>query len=230
MRKNVQTPLPLSQAPDVIWSHRTVGMSGVELITLTRDGRDQEYLFSLIDGSMNSDAQLEQLAVDAALLIERMQWYTQAAALLAELRRHIEHGREGDPFLILPNATQRELLDELVRLADEAVPPFDPSRPIYHLTGGNNLDVAADLATGFPTLCRDAGAAMVRPGCTEGYYDQGIGAWNLYLQLPEGLTLDAWVRALAQRWNNAFADEMMGVEISCGDERVVRDFLHERLV
>lgn len=221
---------PTTTEPSETWTRRGVGLTGVELITITpSSGRDRDYLFSLIDGAMNSEAQLDQLAVDAALLITRMEWYNQAASLLIELSRHVISGRDGVPFMVLPNDSQRDLLDELVRLADLACPPFDPSRPVYEIDAGNNMDVEADVASGFPTMCMDAGAEMVRPGCADGYYNYGRGAWSLRLQLPEGTTLDAWMRALAHLWRERIGEESMGIEISLGDERVLREHLQALL-
>ena len=224
---NVQTPLPLTQTLSEIWSHRTVGMTGVELITITRNGRDQEYLFSLIDGSMNSEAQIEGLAIDAATLITRMDWYREAVPLLVELARHVADRRDGSAFISLPTATESDLCRDLRRLADVAIPPFDPGRPVYAVIGANGLDVAADIATGFHVLCLDAGAAMVRPACSDGFYDEGHGCWRISMQMKDDVTLDAWVRALAALWREAFDDIAMGVEVGDGEQRLLRDDLQD---
>lgn len=65
--------LPMApHLPRETWSHRTVGMGGVELITLHDGAYDREYLFSLIDGALNSDQQLDQLAVDVHEVVERL--------------------------------------------------------------------------------------------------------------------------------------------------------------
>lgn len=168
-----------------------------------------------------------RLAIDAAMLITRMDWYRAAVPLLAELARHVTDGRDGRAFISLPTATESDLCRDLRRLADAAILPFDPEKSVYTVIGANNMDVAADIATGFHMLCLDAGAAMVRPACSDGFYDEGHGCWRISMQLKDGVTLDQWVRALAALWREAFDDIAMGVEVGDGAQRLLRADLQD---
>jgi hypothetical protein len=189
-------------------------MSGVELLTVTpSSGHEREYLFSLIDGSMNSDAQLEQLGVDAGRIIERLNWCVKAGPLLSELARHVFRLTDGGASISLPLATETDLCLAIQQLGDLATPPFDTARPIYLIVAGNDLDITSDMSTGFPTICQDAGAAIVRPGDTDGVYDHANGLWRLRVQLVEGLALEAWVEQLGRLWRERLGDVDMSLEV-----------------
>jgi hypothetical protein len=210
----VQTP-PTTEPIEENWTRRGVGMSGVELLTLTPagGGHDRDYLFSLIDGSLNSDQQLDQLAVDASRVVEQLNWCVKAMPLLAELARHVFTLTDGGASISLPLATETDLCLAIQALGDLATPPFDTTRPIFVIVAGNDLDIASDQATGFPTMCADAGAAIIRPGDTDGVYDHSGGLWRLRLQLRDGLELEAWVTALGQLWRERLGDVEMSLEV-----------------
>lgn len=213
--------LPMApHLPRETWSHRTVGMSGVELITLHDGAYDREYLFSLIDGALNSDQQLDQLAVDVHEVVERLNWFRDAAPLLAELARHINEAHSSELEIVLPTVAQTALLQELRRLADLVVPPFDVRKPVYTVTARNDLDMDSDTSCGFPTMCLDAGAVVVRPAATEGFYDAHRCQWSLTLQLRDGVTFEAWLIELARLWRDRIGDVEMWVKALRADAQI----------